>query len=195
MAKSITVTVDSLLQELRTTYTGAVATLDKERLDLQGESEEIQKAADELRLLLPAKARAAERAADDLLLKGKHEEAQAKRREQQQAEAAPAEMEQRRRAIADRIEAINSEKRDIARSVFREWFPGLRDPLVAEQRELCLALDNAWAGIQGFAQETGAHELQRPLVTANLRGDLTAREHGPEKTTFLRLLEWFGGRQ
>ena len=87
----ITVTVDSLLRELRTTYAEAVSGLNVERVNLENESQGILKAADELKLLLPAKAREAERAADALLLAGKHEAAQAKRDEQQQAEAAPAE--------------------------------------------------------------------------------------------------------
>jgi hypothetical protein len=192
MAKSITVTVESLLQELRTTYTGAVSTLDKERLDIERESQGIQKAADELRLLLPAKARVAERAADDLLLKGKHEEAEAKRAEQAQSERAPAEMEQRRRAIADRIGEIEAEKLVIARKVFEKWFPGLRAPLVADQLAMVDALDSAWDGIQRWAAETGAHATLRPLITENLRKDLVAREHGEEKRLFSRLLDWFG---
>src|ERR1700722_2619589 len=144
----ITVTVDSLLQELRTTFAGAVAGLNVERVNLENESQGILKAADELNLLLPAKAREAERAADALLLAGKHEAAQAKRDEQQQAEAAPAEMEQRRATIAGRIEEINAEKSTIARRIFQEWFPQLRTVLVAEQQTLCGALDTAWAGIQ-----------------------------------------------
>jgi hypothetical protein len=188
-------TVDSLLQKLRTSFAAASSKLESERAALEEESQAIQAASDELKLLLPAKAREAARAADQLLLEGKGEEAQAKRDEQQQAERAPAEMEQRRRAIAVRIGEIDLETRDTARRVFQEWFPGLRAALVAEQRTLCEALDTAWAGVQRFALETGTQEGRPPLVSANLRTDLTARETGPEKTTFLRLLDWFGGRR
>ena len=92
MEKSITEIVASQLEELRTTHANAVAGLNAERAALEQESQGILKAADELKLLLPAKAREAERAADALLLAGKHEAAQAKRDEQQQAEAAPAEV-------------------------------------------------------------------------------------------------------
>ena len=194
MEKSIIENVASQLEELRTTHANAVAGLNAERAALESESQELQTKADQLKRLLAATARRAERDADALLLAGKHEAAQAKRDEQQQAEAAPAVMEQRRATIAGRIETIDLEKRETARRVFREWFPGLRVPLVEEQRTLVEALDTAWASIQTFAMETGAHEPQRPLVTANLRGDLTAREHGEEKTIFMRLLEWFGGR-
>ncbi len=195
--KPITETVASELQKLHATYVAAVSGLESERAALEQESAAILKAADELKLLLPAKAREAERAADALLLAGKHEEAKAKIAEQQQAEAAPAEMEQRRSAIAVRVVEIDGEKRTIARRVFQEWFPSFREPLVEAQRELCTALDNAWADIQRFAQETETGGLPRPLVTENTRLDLTARERGEEKLLFNRLLFWFdfGGRR
>src|ERR1035437_349868 len=191
----ITVTVDSLLQELRRTFAAATSGLNAEREGMEKESAAIQTAADDLRLLLPAKAREAERAADVLLLEGKREEAQAKREEQQQAESAPAEMEQRRRAIAVRIGEIEAETRDPARRVFAESFPGLRVALVEEQRMLCAALDSADIGLHARALETGTQVRPHPLVTDGIRSDLTARERGPEKITFLKLLEWFGGRR
>ena len=190
MRESITVTVEGALQELRSTYAEAVSALESERVTLENESQAILKAADHLRLLLPAKAREAQRAADVLLLAGKGDEAQAKIAEQQEAERAPAEMEQRRLAIAARVEKINGEEKAIARKVFQEWFPGLRAALVEEQRIMCEALNTAWTGIETFALDTGAQ-----VIPATLRCDLTAREHGPEKTTFLGLLDWFGGRQ
>ncbi|MDR3752855.1 MAG: hypothetical protein P4K93_09355 [Terracidiphilus sp.] len=195
--KSITEIVASLLVELRAAYTEAVCGLVAERESLEQESAEILKTADELRLMLPARAREAQRVADTLLLSGKYEEAELKRQEQQQAERAPAEMEQRRATIASRIEEIDAEKRKIARRVFEEWFPGLRAALVEEQRTMCEALDNAWEDIQAYARETGTGGLPYSLVTANTRGDLTAREHGPEKPLFEALQNWFGfgGRQ
>ena len=55
----------------------ATAKLESERDKLEEESQGIQAAANELKLLLPAKAREAERAADVLLLAGKPAEAQA----------------------------------------------------------------------------------------------------------------------
>lgn len=195
MTQPITVTVPSLLQKLRTTFAAAVSKLESERAVLEEESQGIQAASYELKLLLPAKAREAARAADVLLLAGKGEEAQAKRDEQQQAESAPAEMEQRRRAIAVRIEAIDLETRDMARRVFEEWFPELRGALVEEQRTLCEALETAWAGVQLFALETGTQEGARRLVHDGTRSDLTARETGPEKTVYSKLLGWFGGRR
>ena len=195
--KSITEIVALQLGGLNATYAKAVAPLEKERLTLESDSQELQTKADQLKRLLAAAARRAERDADDLLLAGKGEEAQAKRDEQQQAERGPAELAQRQREIAARLEEIEAEKRDTARRVFKEWFEELRTPLVEEQRTLVEALDNAWAGIQTFAQETGGHQWNCPLITSTTRGDLTAREHGEEKATFLRLLEWFGlgGRQ
>jgi hypothetical protein len=175
---TINSTVDSLLQQLHTTYTTATAELADERDKLEEESQGIQAAANELKLLLPAKAREAERAADVLLLAGKPAEAQAKRKEQQQAERAPAEMEQRCRTIAARIDQIASMKEAIARRCFAEWYPRLRAALVAEQLAMCDALDSSWTGIVRFA---GAHGL--------------AGQPGGIITASMRLVDWFGGRR
>jgi septal ring factor EnvC (AmiA/AmiB activator) len=187
----ITVTVDSLIQELYRTYAEAVSGLNVERGTLESESEAIQAKSDELKLLMPAQAREAQRQADVLLLAGKHEEAQTKREAQAKAERAPADLEQRRATIAERIEAIASEKGAIKLRVFAEWFPRFRVPLVKQQQTLCEVLDAALAAIKGFESEPDA-KLPRSLITANTPSDLVAREHGPEKPIFLKLREWFG---
>jgi hypothetical protein len=194
MNEPITVTVDSLLQQLRETYAAATSKLDGERTALEEESRAIQTAAYELRLLLPAKARTAERDADALLLAGKPKEAQAKREEQRQAEAAPAKMEERRGTISARIGQIEAEKEAQARRCFAEWYPRLRAALVAEQAAMCDALDSAWVGIQRFA---GAHGIDGigGVIKASMENDLTARDRGAERTLCGRLVDWFGGRR
>jgi len=192
---NITVTVDSLLQQLHTTLAGAVAKLEAERAELEEESQGIQAAANELKLLLPAKGREAERAADVLLLQGKSQEAAAKIKEQQQAERAPAEMEQRCRTIVVRCGQIEAEKEAIARRCFAEWYPRLRAALVAEQAAMCDALDSAWVGIQRFAGAHGIAGQPGGILTAGLENDLTARDRGAERTLCGRLVDWFGGRR
>jgi DNA repair exonuclease SbcCD ATPase subunit len=194
MPITITSTVDSLLQQLHTTLAGAVAKLEAERDKLEEESQGIQAAANELKLLLPAKAREAERAADVLLLQGKSQEAAAKIKEQKQAERAPAEMEQRCRAISARIGEIASEKEAIARRCFSEWYPRLRAALILEQTALVDALDAAWTGIVRFSGETGTGGIGG-ILKASMENDLTARDQGPERAIYGRLVSWFGGRQ
>jgi len=184
--QTISSTVNALLQELRTLYTAATATLDAERAALEADSQKTLKTAHELRLPLPAQAREAQRQADKLLLAGKPEEADAKYALQRLAERAPAEMERRASAISARLWEIVSEKKVIARHVFQEWLPRFREALVEEQRTMCDGLDLAWEGVQRFALETG---IQLAGGTSN---DLTAREHGPEKVIFERLMNWFG---
>jgi hypothetical protein len=191
---TINSTVDSLFRDLHTTLAGAVAKLEAERDKLEEESQGIQAAANELKLLLPAKAREAERAADVLLLAGKPAEAQAKRKEQQQAERAPAEMEQRCRAITVRCGQIASEKEAIARRVFQEWYPELRAGLLAEQTAMCDALDSAWTGIVRYAGETGTDGIGG-IIRGSMENDLTADDRGPERALYGRLVSWFGGRQ
>jgi hypothetical protein len=191
---NITVTVDSLLQQLHTTLAGAVAKLEAERAELEEESQGIQAAANELKLLLPAKGREAERAADVLLLQGKSQEAAAKIKEQQQAERAPAEMEQRCRTIVVRCGQIEAEKEAIARRCFAEWYPRLRAALVAEQLAMVDALDAAWTGIVRFSGETRTGGIGG-VIKASMENDLTARDQGPERAIYGRLVSWFGGRQ
>ena len=191
---NITVTVDSLLQQLHTTLAGAVAKLEAERAELEEESQGIQAAANELKLLLPAKGREAERAADVLLLQGKSQEAAAKIKEQQQAERAPAEMEQRCRTIVVRCGQIEAEKEAIARRCFAEWYPRLRAALVAEQLSMCDALDASWVGICRYAGDRGLAGQPGGILTAGLENDLTARDRGPERAIYGRLVDWFGGR-
>jgi hypothetical protein len=194
MNEPITVTVDSLLQQLRDSYAAATSKLDGERTALEEESQAIQTAAYELRLLLPAKARTAERDADALLLAGKPKEAQAKREEQRQAEAAPAKMEERRGTISARIGQIEAEKEAQARRCFAEWYPRLRAALVAEQLSMCDALDASWVGICRYAGDRGLAGQPGGILTAGLENDLTARDRGPERAIYGRLVDWFGGR-
>ena len=196
MEKSIPEIVDSMLQQLCENFAAATAELDAERAALEKESSEIQAARSELALLLPAKARQAEREADTLLLQGRHEEAQAKRAEQLQAERAPDEMETRLVAITGRIEQIAAGKQAVALRVYDDWFPGLRAVLLGEQTALVDSFDKAWEGIQRFAVETSAHRGAMSIAIKSTRDDLTARELGPEKPLFDRLMDWFswGGR-
>ena len=191
---TITSTVDALLQQLRDSYTTATAKLASERAKLEEESAAIQAASQELRLLLPAKARETERAADVLLLAGEPEAAQAKREEQQSAERAPAKLEQRRRAIAVQCDQIEAAREAIARRVFADWFPELRGALVAEQLALVDALDAAWTGIVRFSGETGTGGIGG-ILKASMENDLTARDQGPERAIYGRLVSWFGGRR
>lgn len=193
--ESITEIVDSWIRDLHEIYDAATCELDAERDALEEESQGLQAAADELKLLLPAKAREAAREADALTIAGDNEAAKVKLAEASEAANAPAAMSGRQQEISGRLSAIRGEKEAEARSVFEEWFPELREALVGEQRELCEALSSAWSGIQRFAIETGTQDLRRPLASGRIRSDLTARETGPEKPVFKKLLDWFGGRR
>jgi hypothetical protein len=191
---TITSTVDELLQQLRDSYTAAAETLEKERADLESESEGILKKANELRLPLPAQAREAQRQADKLLLAGKPEEAAAKYALQRQAESVPGKLEDRRRTIAARIYQISDQKEAQARRVFNEWYPSLRAALVGEQLAMVDALDKGRDEIAHFAVAHGLAQVGGVLKTG-WEGDLTARDRGSERPLFERLRIWFGGRR
>jgi len=191
---TIVSTVNELLQQLRDSYTAAVAKLEAERDALEQESQGIQAAANKLRIPLPAQAREAQRQADKLLLAGKPEEAAAKYAKQRQAESAPGKLEDRRRTIAVRIGEIASEKEAIARRCFAEWYPRLRAGLLAEQTAMCDALDSAWVGLCRYAGDHGIDGIGG-VIKASMENDLTARDRGAERTLCGRLVDWFGGRR
>jgi hypothetical protein len=192
--ESITVTVNELLQQLRDSYAAATAKLEAERAALEADSQGILETVNKLRLPLPAQAREAQRQADKLLLAGKPEEAAAKYALQRQAESAPGKLEDRRRTIAVRCGQLAAEKEAIARRCFEEWYPKLRAGLVAEQSAMCDALDASWAGIVRYAGETGTGGIGG-IVKGSMENDMTARDQGPEKPIYGRLVDWFGGRR
>ncbi|MGA2250996.1 hypothetical protein [Terracidiphilus sp.] len=185
--------VSARLEQFSATYDAAVSGLESECANLENESQGLLKAAEDLRLVIPAQAREAQREADALLLAGKCKEAEARYAEQQRAEAAPSVMEKRRGAIAARLEAIQDEKRTIGRRIFKEWFPGLRAVLLEDQRELVEAMDSAWEGVLKIAALLPTLPGgQSAVISENLRNDLWARDSGEEKILFRNLRAWFG---
>ena len=191
---TITSTVDRMLLELRTTFAAATLALDTERANLEAESQGILKQANDLKQKLAAQGREAERQADKLLLAGKPAESAAKYALQRLAESAPGKLEDRRRTIAVRCGQIAAEEEAIARRVYDQWYPGLHAALVAEQLSMCDALDAAWTGIVRYAGETGTGGIGG-IIKANLENDMTARDQGPERAIYGRLVAWFGGRR
>ncbi len=192
--ESLKEVIDSQLRKLRATYSEATAELDRERATLTAASNDLEEAVDKYRLRLPAKARVAARAADELLAEGRDEEAQKKLDEQHAAESALIEMETIQQANAARCAEIDAEKRAICRRVFFDSaFDDIRAPLVAHSQILAEAHDYAWQGILDFARDTGTASSRPSLLVAGLKYRLTANDRGPEKALFEKLLEWFGG--
>jgi len=112
---------DLLIQRRDERYAAAIEPLDTERDTLEQESTSIQEARVNLELLLPAKAREAQRAADALLVAGNHQEATAKLSEAQDAANAPAAMAARQREISVRLDRPRKEnhRRPHLRAVVR----------------------------------------------------------------------------
>lgn len=191
--QKLTELVSELLEQFHTTNDAAVSGLESERANLENESQGLLKAAEDLRPFLPAQAREAQREADALLLAGKRKEAEARYAEQQRAEAAPAEWETRRAAIAARLKQIEAEQKAIARRVFQDWFPALRAVLLEDQGELVEAMDFAWEGVLKIAALLPTFpDGQSTVISENLRNDLWARDSGEEKILFRNLRAWFG---
>ena len=167
-------------------YAEAIEPLDAERETLEQESAAIRETRVNLERLLPAKAREAQRAADALLLAGKHKEAAAKLTEAEVAANAPAAMTDRQREISARCEAIEQEKKAIARRIFESWYPDAQRVIrAAEHGLLVILLDGVEDSMNDYQARTG-----ETLIKLFHRTNLTAPERSPEWTAGNR---WYGG--
>jgi hypothetical protein len=178
---------DLLVERRDREYADAIEPLDAESETLEQESASIGEARVNLERLLPAKAREAQRAADALLLAGRHEEATAKLTEAEEATNAPAAMSERQREISARIEAIEAEKQAAARRIFSTWYAEVQIVVRAAERGLfCTLLDGLRASFYEYQERTGtAGTLDRPhntLVKLSTLTNLTAPERSPEWT-------------
>ena len=167
-------------------YAEAIEPLDAERETLEQESAAIRETRVNLERLLPAKAREAQRAADALLLAGKHKEAAAKLTEAEVAANAPAAMTDRQREISARCEAIEQEKKAIARRIFESWYPDAQRVIrAAEHGLLVILLDGVEDSMNDYQARTG-----ETLIKLAHRTNLTADERSPEWQAANR---WYGG--
>jgi hypothetical protein len=178
---------DLLIERRDRQYAEAIAPLDAESETLELECASIGEARVNLELLLPAKAREAQRAADALLLAGKHEEAAAKLTEAEDAANAPEAMKERQREISARIEAIEAEKQAAARRIFSTWYAETQTVVRAAERGLfCTLLDGLKASFYEYQERTGTGgTLDRPhntLIKLSTLTDLTAPERSEEWT-------------
>lgn len=117
-------------------YADGIKPLDAEQAALVEEHASIGEAAENLRELLPAREREAQREADGLIVSGQLQEAKAKITEMEQARHAPVAMNERQREISARIHEIDAEKKAIAKRVFEEWYGQLQPVVRAAEHGL-----------------------------------------------------------
>jgi len=176
-------------------YADAIEPLDAERDTLEQESASIGEARRNLERLLPAKAREAQRAADALLLAGKHEEATAKLTEAKDAANAPAAMTERQREISARIEAIEREKKTIARRIFETWYADAQHVIRTTEHGLFVTLlngvEDSMIDFQTRTGTTSPNGLTGGLFHSGHVAGLTAPERSDEYRSAGR---WYGGR-
>lgn len=188
---------DLLLERREAAFAAAIEPLDAERASLLEEHASIGEAAQSLETLLPARARQAQREFDVLTLAGKPAKAALKLEEMREAERAPEAMRQRQREIAIRCEAIEGEKKAIAKRIFESWYSALQSVIRAAEHGLFIellnkALDEMY-GYQDFHGLQGT--LARPydfLVKDFHIANLTAPERSPEWQAGQR---WYRGRR
>ncbi len=181
---------DLLIERRDRQYAAAIEPLDAERDTLELESASIGEARRNLERLLPAKAREAQRAADALMVAGRHDAAQLKLTEAEEAANAPAAMTERQREISTRCEAIDREKGAIARRIFDQWFSDAQHVIRAAEHGLFVTLLN---GVEDsmidYQARTGTGETLIKLFHIT---NLTADERSAEWAAGNR---WYGGRR
>jgi DNA repair exonuclease SbcCD ATPase subunit len=189
-------TFTALIERRESQFTDAIAPLHEERESLTREYSAIGEAAQSLAEVLPARARQAQFEADRLMLEGKHEEARAKLAESEEARQAPKGMKQRQAEITARIEAIDGEKKAVARRVFEGWYAELQRVIRAAEHGLFIEL------LDKSRDEMDAYQRKRELFATldhphshfvqnrHING-LTADEKSAEWNSASR---WYGGR-
>lgn len=191
--------LETLVNRRNRRYASEITALQAERETLAKEYACIEEAAGNLKGILSAKAREAQREADSLILAGKPEEAQAKLREAEEAALAPAKMADRQREISARVEAIQKEKRAIARRTFLQWHDEILPVIRAAEQGLFLSLldgiERTFYDFQAVT-ETGLDPMNHPsepgLFTQGHLSSLTCDERSAEWRSAQR---WYGGRR
>jgi hypothetical protein len=181
----------ALLECRESEIAAATLSLVAEEAALRQERADIEEASGNLESLLPAQQREAQRQADAALLAGRLEEAEAKRQEYETARRAPEAMQDRQREIAQRLEAIDSEKKIIVKRIFEGWVSDLRRIIGASEHGLFISLlDKAHDELYTFQDRHGLPGSG--LLTAALSTGLTAPEHSPEWKSGQN---WYSGRR
>ncbi len=188
---------DLLIQRREAALASTFAPLDAEKESLAREYADIGEAAHSLELLLPATAREAQREADALLLAGKADEAEAKMKAAQEAANAPGTMKARQQAISARLEAIDAERKVVAKRVFEQWYGELQHIVRGSEHGLFIELlDKARNEMYAFQERHQlVGSLAEPygfLVKDHHLANLTAPERSAEWQSGQR---WYKGRQ
>ena len=137
------------------------------------------------------------READRLFVEGNLAEGEAKLAEAQQAAHGPEAMSERQREIRDRVEALDREKKAIAKTVFDAWYAELQHVIRASEHALFIELlDSSRDEMYAFQNRHGlTGTLDKPydfLVKDHHIAGLTAPERSSEWQSGNR---WYAGRR
>ncbi len=189
-----------MVNSLTENYDNEVEELDRRADILSKQYARIEKNKQEVLSRLPAEARITQYEADVLLLSGKPDckkDCEAKLAELEKQKQYPARMDQELADIQTRLEAIASEKSDIARTVFEDWIKGVQPIIRAAERGLfCVLLEGLETCCYQYMDKTDTGAASRPyrspLVHPSKLSVLTADERSLE---FRASQKWYCGRR
>lgn len=176
-------------------YAAATSPLDAAIDTLQREFAATGEAALNLEGLLESRARVSQYEADCLKLAGNSEGAEAKLQEMRQAQNAPLQMKERQANIVSRIEALDMEKKVIAKRVFNQWHGDCQAVIrTCEHGLFCVLLDGLRDSFWEFQTLTDTAPKavgERGLFQDSHLNALTADANSPEWQTASR---WYDRR-
>jgi len=198
MAERITTvfndTFSALIARREAALAAAIAPLDEETKSLRQEYAAIEETAHSLELLLPAKARVAQAEADKFTLAEKPAEAALKLEEMREAERAPEAMRSRQQELANRINTIEENKRDVAKRVFDTWYAECQSIVRSAERGLFIVLlDGLRDSFLDFeSRACPPRDVANQMVRSFHIVDLTADVKSPEWQSGQK---WYKGRR
>jgi len=186
IAARITKTFDeafaALLERRDTAYSAAVAPLDHEIEVLDREAVEIADKAQSFSEKMASAERIKQFEADQLTMQGKTVEAKKKLAELEQVKAGPAQIEQRRQEIEDRIADLEAEKNEIRKRIFWEWYGECQEVIRAAEKGFFFTLvDGIFESLSKFDPKQAQNANVRFYLTSPARsqiGDAATRWYG-----------------
>ena len=175
-------------ESLFTKTADAIAPLGVEAQKLHAESKTLSEAAQQLRPIVEAKVRVLMRQVDDALIRGDQDEAASLRAQAKNLEDQLQATVQNAESCEARAIQLERQIKGTGLKVYAQFYPSIRLATVEICRAVVNLFDTVQDGLVRHAAENGYAVKHMDLI------NLTPYENGPERTIFLALLRWFGGR-
>lgn len=167
------------LELLRSKYREKTKELYEKKKELEAEIEKTVDANEDE--ILKARIRVADRKADDALAAGNPKLADKLKKDAVEAREKLQEREDKIRALAIEIKAIEAQLENAGKEVSNTEYP-----------EICETVNQKWIEAISFAENTWADLQKFGWVSSRHKDGFMFYDHGPQKSLFKRLRAWIG---